>query len=130
MSSKVECSPLDDQISEKLFNMFPRKNCFIEVNPGHVIMPRKYQDISDEIINTDVRPDDVWMISYPRTGKHTMMTHFTGEATTVFFYESNEWYKIFHKTYIFIARNSLHSERLSLLHFLPTFVALKTYRLT
>lgn len=85
MSSKVECSPLDDQISEKLFNMFPRKDCFIEVNPGHVIMPRKYQDISDEIINSDVRPDDVWMISYPRTGKHTMMTHFTGEATTVFF---------------------------------------------
>lgn len=32
-------------------------------------MPKKYQDISDEIINCDVRQDDVWMISYPRTGR-------------------------------------------------------------
>lgn len=69
MSAKTVCSPLGGTVGEKLDSFFQRKNCFIEVNPGHVIMPKKYQDISDEIVNTDVRPDDVWMISYPRTGK-------------------------------------------------------------
>lgn len=68
MTNKVTCNPLVGTVGEKLDSFFQRKNCFIEVNPGHVIMPKKYQDISDEIINSDCRHDDVWMISYPRTG--------------------------------------------------------------
>lgn len=67
--NKVTCCPLGGTVGDKLDGFFQRKNSFIEVNPGHVIMPKKYQDISDEILNTDVRLDDVWMISYPRTGK-------------------------------------------------------------
>lgn len=66
--SKTVCSPLVGLVGEKLDNFFQGKNCFIEVNPGHVIMPKKFTEISDEIINCDVRHDDVWMISYPRTG--------------------------------------------------------------
>lgn len=69
--SEVVCSPLGGKVGEKLDNFFQRNDCFIEVNPGHVIMPKKYQDISQEIINCDVRSDDIWMISYPRSGKST-----------------------------------------------------------
>lgn len=72
--SRVECSPLGGKAGEKLDNFFQRKNCFIEVNPGNVIMPKKYQDISEEIINSDVRPDDIWMISYPRSGNINIYT--------------------------------------------------------
>lgn len=75
MPNEVKCSPLLGSIGEKLDSFFQRKNCFIEVNPGHVIMPKKYQDISDEIINSDVRHDDVWMISYPRTGTLNRYVH-------------------------------------------------------
>lgn len=73
MTNKVTCSPLLGTVGEKLDSFFQRKNCFIQVNPGHVIMPKKYQDISDEIINSDVRQDDVWMISYPRTGMYSTL---------------------------------------------------------
>lgn len=66
--SQIVCSALGGNVGEKLDSFFQRKNCFIEVNPGHVIMPKKYQDISEEVINSDVRSDDIWMISYPRTG--------------------------------------------------------------
>lgn len=68
--NQVTCSPLGGTVGDKLDSFFQRKNCFIEVNPGHVIMPKKYQDIADEIINCQVRSDDVWMISYPRTGNN------------------------------------------------------------
>lgn len=66
--SKIECSPLRGSIGERLDNFFQRKNGFVEAIPGNVIMPKKYQEICSEIINSDVRSDDVWMISYPRTG--------------------------------------------------------------
>lgn len=90
--SEIVCSPLGGKVGEKLDNFFQRNDCFIEVNPGHVIMPKKYQDISDEIINCDVRPDDIWMISYPRSGKSTPKSDrdilFANWAQ-----DSSEWYK-------------------------------------
>lgn len=67
--TKVTCVPLEGDIGERLDEFFRRKNGFVEVQPGNVIMPRKYKDICDEIITSRVRNDDVWMISYPRTGK-------------------------------------------------------------
>ncbi|KAJ1531903.1 hypothetical protein ONE63_000547 [Megalurothrips usitatus] len=60
--------PLDSAVSERLDNLFGSKDCLIEVNPGHVIMPPRYQDIGDRIRGLKVRADDVWVVSYPRTG--------------------------------------------------------------
>lgn len=59
---------LDDSIVDRLDSFYNKNNSFIEVNPGNVVMPRIYQDIGDQILNFEVRQDDVWMISYPRTG--------------------------------------------------------------
>lgn len=66
--STIACKPLNGPIGDKLDSFFQRKGSFVEVNPGKVIMPRKYKDICDEILDSHVREDDVWMISYPRTG--------------------------------------------------------------
>lgn len=66
--SEILCDPLRGPIGDKLDKFFQRKNGFVEVNPGNVIMPRKYADICNEILDSRVRQDDVWMISYPRTG--------------------------------------------------------------
>ncbi|KAE8751095.1 hypothetical protein FOCC_FOCC002180 [Frankliniella occidentalis] len=38
------------------------------VNPGRVIMPPRYQDIGDRIRGLRLSEDDVWVVSYPRTG--------------------------------------------------------------
>ncbi|KAJ6635541.1 Luciferin sulfotransferase [Pseudolycoriella hygida] len=59
---------LDDSIADRLDSFFNKNNSFIEVNPGNVIMPRLFQDIGDEVLSFNVRQDDVWMVSYPRTG--------------------------------------------------------------
>lgn len=68
--NNIVCSPLCGAVGEKLDNFFQRKNGFVAVNPGDVIMPKKYQEICKDIIECDVRMDDIWMISYPRTGNH------------------------------------------------------------
>lgn len=67
--SKIYCTPQRGPIGEKLDKFFRRENGFVDVNPGNVIMPRKYAEICEEIIESHVRKDDVWMISYPRTGE-------------------------------------------------------------
>lgn len=51
-----------------LDTFFKRKNLFIKVNPGNVIMPRAMSEIGDEICKFSVRKNDIWMISYPRSG--------------------------------------------------------------
>lgn len=40
----------------------------IEVNPGKVLLPPKFKDVAQRILDLEVRPDDVWLVSYPRTG--------------------------------------------------------------
>lgn len=67
----IVCNPLCGTVGDRLDSFFQRDNGFVEVNPGHVIMPRKYQDICKDIADCDVRSDDIWMISYPRTGELT-----------------------------------------------------------
>lgn len=59
---------LDGLMGERLDNFFKRKNCFVEVQPGNVIMPRKFSEIGEEVLEFSVRENDVWLISYPRTG--------------------------------------------------------------
>ncbi|XP_055376533.1 luciferin sulfotransferase [Condylostylus longicornis] len=65
---KFSYKNVDQHVAEKLYNFFPVQNCFIEVNPGKVILPRKYIDIGQSILDLPIHSDDVWLISYPRTG--------------------------------------------------------------
>ncbi|XP_054725391.1 luciferin sulfotransferase isoform X1 [Anastrepha obliqua] len=59
---------LDKDIAVRIDALFPKKECFIEVLPGHVVLPRKFMNISESIRDLPIYEDDVWMISYPRTG--------------------------------------------------------------
>lgn len=51
-----------------LDKFFHKENGFVEVHPGNVIMPKKFCEIGDAIINLPVHSDDIWLVSYPRTG--------------------------------------------------------------
>lgn len=59
---------IEEQYKRKLDKLFGLENCLIEVNPGAVLLPRKYKEFGERILNLQVRPDDVWVVSYPRTG--------------------------------------------------------------
>lgn len=64
----VQFKELDKEVAERIDALFPKKNCFIEILPEHTILPRKYVEIGESIRNLKTYPDDVWLISYPRTG--------------------------------------------------------------
>ena len=36
--------------------------------PRGILMPRDFEKLAEEIYTMDVRPDDVWMITYPKAG--------------------------------------------------------------
>lgn len=48
--------------------LFGVPDCMVEVNPGRVKLPPNFADISDRILDLKVLPDDVLLVSYPRTG--------------------------------------------------------------
>ena len=67
--SSVRYDRLEGALAERLDSMFGIPGCLVEVNPGRVLLPPKYIDLGQRIKDLDVRPDDVWVVSYPRTGK-------------------------------------------------------------
>uniref|UniRef100_A0A1A9ZSW1 Sulfotransferase domain-containing protein n=1 Tax=Glossina pallidipes TaxID=7398 RepID=A0A1A9ZSW1_GLOPL len=65
---ELKYQELDKAIAERIDAMFPKKNCFISVSPGNVILPRQFMNIGESIRNLKTYTDDVWLVSYPRTG--------------------------------------------------------------
>lgn len=54
---------------ELLEKIFDRKDGYVKTNPGNIVMPIKYCEFGDEILKSNVRKDDVWVVSFPRSGK-------------------------------------------------------------
>lgn len=67
--TKLEYVKLVGDDAEKLFTLFGVEGCLVEVNPGRVLLPPKYEEIGERILDLPVLPDDVWLVSYPRTGQ-------------------------------------------------------------
>lgn len=59
---------LENKLASRLDEIFAVKDALIEVNPGKVLVPTKYRDLGESILDLNVRPDDVWAVAYPRTG--------------------------------------------------------------
>lgn len=43
----------------------------ILVKPGNVSLPNHFKNHYDRLINFVVRPDDTWLITFPKCGKFT-----------------------------------------------------------
>jgi hypothetical protein len=41
---------------------------FFRSIPGNVWMPVKYRDAAEKIYNFKVRPDDIWIVTFPKCG--------------------------------------------------------------
>ncbi|KAG8249247.1 hypothetical protein J6590_022232 [Homalodisca vitripennis] len=51
---------LEEKLASRMDAMFSVKNALIEVNPGKVLVPPRYRDLGQRILDMEVRPDDVW----------------------------------------------------------------------
>lgn len=63
------CKPLDPVDSDPIDRVLGIKNAWLEFNPGKCVMPAVYTDIAQEVLDAPVREDDVWLVSFPRTGE-------------------------------------------------------------
>lgn len=59
---------VDDIVRSKLNTIFPHTDSFVIAKPLEIILPSAYPYISDKIASFNVRQDDIWLISYPRSG--------------------------------------------------------------
>ncbi|GJQ75779.1 hypothetical protein Trydic_g17850 [Trypoxylus dichotomus] len=64
----VNYKPLQKCYSEKLDKWFGIPDCLYEFNPGKFVMPFQYTLMAQDILDFEVRSDDVWLVSYSRTG--------------------------------------------------------------
>ena len=53
---------------EGLFGAQQLYNGIVSVNPSGLSMPKEFEDIAEKIYNFEVKPDDVWIITYPKCG--------------------------------------------------------------
>ncbi|XP_063533540.1 sulfotransferase 1B1-like [Cydia strobilella] len=69
MSGKVKVQYLDSSTQEQLTALFKDWK-FASFGDIGCIMPTTYANDADNILNMAVRPDDVWVLSFPRSGKN------------------------------------------------------------
>lgn len=60
---------IDGEIGEKLDKIFKVRSSFLKVQPGDCLLPPQYVFIATKIRDLEIRNDDVWIVSYPRTGE-------------------------------------------------------------
>lgn len=64
----VTVKELNNEDLEIVDKAFGCKRGLIEFNPGQCLLPPYHERIAQQIADAPVREDDVWLISYPRTG--------------------------------------------------------------
>jgi len=47
----------------------PHKRGFVKIGRKKWFLPYKYVEKGDDIYNFEIRPDDTWIVTYPRSGK-------------------------------------------------------------
>lgn len=61
--------PLPEPYREITDKVFKKKDALLQYSPGKCIFSPALKNIEQDILDCQVREDDVWFISYPRTGK-------------------------------------------------------------
>ncbi|XP_028136794.1 sulfotransferase 1 family member D1-like [Diabrotica virgifera virgifera] len=60
--------PLEGKCGEITDKHLGIKHALWEFNPGKCLLPAFFENYAPQILSAPVRKDDVWLISYPRTG--------------------------------------------------------------
>ncbi|XP_012281586.1 sulfotransferase family cytosolic 1B member 1 [Orussus abietinus] len=61
---------IEGKVGDKLDEIFKVKRSFLRVHPGECLVPPQFVFYGKRIRDLEVRQDDVWLVSYPRTGSH------------------------------------------------------------
>ena len=72
MSSEfpLEICDVEEEISQQLLRDFTGEGTgFVQVGPKKCFFPRKYKYHAANYYNFEPRPDDTWVVGYPRSGK-------------------------------------------------------------
>lgn len=69
MTTQLTFKTVDGDVGARLDKMFGVKSSFLRVEPSHCLLPPQFVFLGPRIRDMTVYEDDVWMVSYPRTGK-------------------------------------------------------------
>lgn len=76
MPFPYEIKPLSPELNKELTSKFKgERTGFVEVGPKKWIMPAAYAKHAEKYYNFPVRNDDVWIVTYPRTGNLLTKLH-------------------------------------------------------
>eukprot|EP00094_Tigriopus_californicus_P008954 TCALIF_08630-PA protein Name:"Similar to SULT1C4 Sulfotransferase 1C4 (Homo sapiens)" AED:0.11 eAED:0.11 QI:74/0.71/0.62/1/0.85/0.75/8/100/616 len=71
MALKATFCPLEKDHTEAVLRVFSSGSCelnLVQVRPRLNYLPTTIQSSADKILNLELRPDDVWIITYPKCG--------------------------------------------------------------
>lgn len=61
---------VDGDVAARLKRMFGADTNYLRVEPSQWLIPPQFVFLGTTIRDMEIHNDDVWMISYPRTGKY------------------------------------------------------------
>ncbi|XP_047099286.1 luciferin sulfotransferase-like [Schistocerca piceifrons] len=66
----VSAEPLDSPRMREFLSKIvgPYNQDYVRLSPSSCVMPTLYMDVAQRVLDFEVRPDDVWLIAYPKCG--------------------------------------------------------------